>query len=115
MVAQLGGEVSPTDHREFGRAFVGVLEHSALFDGIWQTGERHQVWMSHGDRVEALPAGFRIIARSEGAPYAAIADESRHFYGVQFHPEVVHTPDGAKLVAHFVRQDRTSPSLNSSH
>ena len=103
MAAQLGGRVTPSDHREFGRAFAEVIEHSALFDGIWQPGDKHQVWMSHGDRVEALPEGFRIIARSEGAPYAATADESRRFYGVQFHPEVVHTPDGARLIANFVR------------
>src|SRR3546814_20800999 len=91
--------VSPSDHREFGRAFVEVVEHSALFDGVWQVGEKHQVWMSHGDRVDTLPDGFRIIAHSEGAPYAATADEARRFYGVQFHPEVVHTPDGARLIA----------------
>src|SRR3546814_17594980 len=59
--------------------------------------------MSHGDRVDTLPDGFRIIAHSEGAPYAATADEARRFYGVQFHPEVVHTPDGARLIANFVR------------
>jgi GMP synthase (glutamine-hydrolysing) len=103
MAAQLGGRVSPSDHREFGRAFVEVVEHSPLFDGIWQKGEKHQVWMSHGDRVDALPEGFRIIAQSEGAPYAATADEARRFYGVQFHPEVVHTPDGARLISNFVR------------
>ena len=103
MAAQLGGRVSPSDHREFGRAFVEVVEHSALFDGVWQVGEKHQVWMSHGDRVDTLPDGFRIIAHSEGAPYAATADEARRFYGVQFHPEVVHTPDGARLIANFVR------------
>src|SRR3546814_17909100 len=66
MAAQLGGGVSPSDHREFGRAFVEVVEHSALFDGVWQVGEKHQVWMSHGDRVDTLPDGFRIIAHSEG-------------------------------------------------
>ncbi len=103
MCAQLGATVTPSDHREFGRAFVEVVEASALFDGLWAAGERHQVWMSHGDRVDSLPAGFKIIARSEGAPYAAIADEARRFYGVQFHPEVVHTPDGAKLIGNFVR------------
>ena len=103
MAAQLGGRVLPSDHREFGRAFVEVVEPCALFDGIWRNGEKHQVWMSHGDRVEALPDGFRVVARSEGAPFAATADEKRHYYGVQFHPEVVHTPDGARLISNFVR------------
>ncbi|WP_414901466.1 glutamine-hydrolyzing GMP synthase [Sphingomonas flavalba] len=103
MAQALGGTVHAGDSGEFGRAFIEVAEDCALFDGLWQPGERHQVWMSHGDKVDALPSGFRPVARSEGAPYAAIADESRHFYGVQFHPEVVHTPDGARLIANFAR------------
>src|SRR5690606_5237652 len=65
-------------------------------------GTRHQVWMSHGDRVTAIPPGFRVIGASTGAPFAAIADEKRKFYGVQFHPEVVHTPDGTRLLHNFV-------------
>ncbi|MBK1663722.1 GMP synthase (glutamine-hydrolyzing) [Rhodospirillum rubrum] len=101
MVAQLGGRVEAPDHREFGRAFVEVTAGCALFDGVWTTGERDQVWMSHGDRVDAIPEGFSVVAVSEGAPYAAIADEARHFYGVQFHPEVVHTPKGAALLRNF--------------
>jgi len=103
MAEQLGGRVVSHDHSEFGRAFIDVVEQCALFDGLWAPGERHQVWMSHGDRVEDIPAGFKVVARSEGAPFAATADEERRFYGVQFHPEVVHTPDGAKLIANFVR------------
>ncbi|WP_136161897.1 glutamine-hydrolyzing GMP synthase [Sphingomonas flavalba] len=103
MAQALGGTVHAGDSGEFGRAFIEIAEPCALFDGLWQPGERHQVWMSHGDKVDALPAGFRPVARSEGAPYAAIADEGRHFYGVQFHPEVVHTPDGARLIANFAR------------
>jgi len=103
MCAQLGGRVTPSDHREFGRSFLHIVEGCALFDGLWREGESHQVWMSHGDRVDALPDGFVVIARSEGAPFAAIADDERRFYGVQFHPEVVHTPDGARLIANFVR------------
>jgi GMP synthase (glutamine-hydrolysing) len=104
MVHNLQGQVESSDHREFGRAFVEVAEDSPLFEGVWPRGTRHQVWMSHGDRVTRLPPGFRAIAASEGAPYAAIADERRRFYGVQFHPEVVHTPDGAKLLANFVHR-----------
>ncbi len=104
MCQQLGGEVVVSgEGGEFGRAFVEVKASSALFDGLWTEGERHQVWMSHGDKVTRLPDGFVPIAVSEGAPYAITADEARRFYGVQFHPEVVHTPDGAKLISNFVR------------
>ncbi len=99
----LGGEVTPGDTREFGRAEVEVVEQSALFTGVWQTGNRYTVWMSHGDKVNRLPEGFHAIARSEGAPFAAIANEERRIYGVQFHPEVAHTPDGAALITNFVR------------
>ncbi|MBH0239016.1 glutamine-hydrolyzing GMP synthase [Methylobrevis albus] len=102
MCAQLGGAVEPDNHREFGRAFIEIAEDCKLFEGIWAKGTRHQVWMSHGDRVTALPDGFKVVATSPGAPFAAIADENRRFYAVQFHPEVVHTPDGAKLLANFV-------------
>jgi len=104
MCQQLGGEVVVSgEGGEFGRAFVEVKGASALFDGLWKEGERHQVWMSHGDKVTRLPDGFHPIAVSEGAPFAITADENRRFYGVQFHPEVVHTPDGGKLIANFVR------------
>ena len=68
---------------------------AALFDGVWKKGERDTVWMSHGDRVTRLPAGFKVVGVSKGAPFAAIADEKRKLYAVQFHPEVVHTPRGA--------------------
>lgn len=102
MCAQLGGAVEGGHHREFGRAFLDIRQESALFDGIWEVGSRHQVWMSHGDRVTALPEGFEVIGTSTGAPFAAIADEKRRFYAVQFHPEVIHTPDGAKLLSNFV-------------
>src|SRR5438270_8428691 len=103
MAHQLGGRVAPGENREFGRAFIEIIDDSALFDGLWSKGESHQVWMSHGDRVEQLPDGFKIVARSEGAPYAIATDESRRFYSTMFHPEVVHTPDGGKLLANFVR------------
>jgi GMP synthase (glutamine-hydrolysing) len=98
----LGGKVEASDHREFGRAFIDIVSESALTNGIWQVGGSHQVWMSHGDRVDLIPDGFRVIAKTEAAPFAAIADEERRYYGVQFHPEVVHTPDGAKLLSNFV-------------
>ncbi|MGB3830444.1 MAG: glutamine-hydrolyzing GMP synthase [Mesorhizobium sp.] len=104
MCAQLGGKVEAGHHREFGRAFLEIQDDCALFEGIWAKGTRHQVWMSHGDRVTALPPGFRIVGTSPGAPFAAVADEKRGFYAVQFHPEVVHTPDGARLLANFVHK-----------
>ncbi|UCH73933.1 MAG: glutamine-hydrolyzing GMP synthase [Rhodospirillales bacterium] len=103
MCAELGGEVENSDHQEFGRAFVEIVDDCLLFDGVWNTGDREQVWMSHGDRVVRLPEGFRVVGTSDGAPYAAIADDERRFYGVQFHPEVVHTPHGAKLLANFAK------------
>ena len=104
MVAQLGGEVERADHREFGRAVIDITDDCALFEGLWAKGGRQQVWMSHGDRVISLPEGFRPVATSEGAPFAAIADDARRFYGVQFHPEVMHTPDGAKVLENFTRR-----------
>jgi len=103
MADQLGGKVVTGDHSEFGRAFLEIADDCALFDGLWSKGERHQVWMSHGDKVEALPPGFRIVGHSPGSPFAATANDAKKFYGVQFHPEVVHTPDGGKLIANFVR------------
>ncbi|MEF3365163.1 glutamine-hydrolyzing GMP synthase [Methylocystis sp. 9N] len=104
MATQLGGEVEGGHHREFGRAEVTALEHSALFDGVWEKGGSFPVWMSHGDRVTKLPQGFHVIAASQNAPFAAIADEARRYYGVQFHLEVAHTPDGAKLLSNFVHK-----------
>ncbi len=104
MCEQLGGRVEGSDHKEFGRAFVNVRKSSPLFDDLWNDGEAHQVWMSHGDRVTALPEGFEVVAVSEGAPYAAIANESKKFYAVQFHPEVVHTPHGGALLRNFTHR-----------
>ena len=103
MVEALGGRVSAAETREFGRADITITDTSPLFDGMWKPGETHPVWMSHGDRVDAIPAGFRVIACTPAAPYAAIADDRRSYYGVQFHPEVVHTPDGSALLRRFVR------------
>ena len=101
MCMELGGEVILSERQEFGRAFIEVLADCRLFDGLWKMGERAQVWMSHGDRVERIPPGFRAVAASDSAPYAAIADDARRFYGVLFHPEVVHTPQGAELIRNF--------------
>ena len=103
LAAQLGGKVESGHHREFGRAEVSVKAPSALFEGVWSDGAKHTVWMSHGDRITQLPPGFVVKGVSENAPYAAIEDEKRKFYGLMFHPEVVHTPEGAALIQNFVR------------
>lgn len=103
MAAQLGGEVEGGHHREFGRADVEVKAASNLFDSTWATGEKHPVWMSHGDRITKMPPGFTVAGVSANAPFAVIQDEKRRYYGLMFHPEVVHTPDGAKLIRNFVR------------
>jgi len=98
---QLGGEVENQVHREFGRADIEIIADSPLFEGIGAVGDCQRVWMSHGDRVKALPDGFQVIATSANAPFAAIEDPERRFYGVQFHPEVAHTPCGAALLRNF--------------
>jgi GMP synthase (glutamine-hydrolysing) len=107
MAAQLGGEVANSAHREFGYAQVRITGASSLLDDI----EDHEdaagsalldVWMSHGDRVETLPPGFIAIAGTDNAPLAGIADDGRRFYGLQFHPEVTHTRQGARIIARFV-------------
>lgn len=107
MAAQLGGEVEASAHREFGYAKVQVREPSALLhnigDRITKDGsEILDVWMSHGDRVISLPKGFRCIASSDNAPLAGMENEVRHFYGLQFHPEVTHTTQGNRIIERFV-------------
>src|SRR6202158_2934521 len=104
MAQQLGGTVEAGHHREFGRVEGLVTEGTSLFEGVWGKGERYPVWMSHGDRVTRLPAGFRVVGTSANAPIAMIADEARKFYATQFHLEVVHTPHGAALLRNFVRK-----------
>ena len=101
MCEQLGGRVEGGHHREFGRAEILVQENSPLLAGLAVVGEREPVWMSHGDKIMAIPDGFHAVATSEGSPYAVIADEARRFYGVQFHPEVMHTPRGAQMLKNF--------------
>ncbi|MEP3198600.1 MAG: glutamine-hydrolyzing GMP synthase [Lentilitoribacter sp.] len=102
LCTQLGGKVEGGHHREFGRADIEILKSSPLFDGFWDVGSQYTVWMSHGDRVTELPDGFEVIAVSPNAPFAIAADEARKYYSTMFHPEVVHTPDGSKLLANFV-------------
>ena len=104
MAQQLGGQVEGGHHREFGRAEIEVTKPSPLFEGVWVPGQRYPVWMSHGDRVTQLPKGFEVLGTSENAPIAIIGDEKRKFYAVQFHLEVVHTPQGAAILRNFVRK-----------
>lgn len=106
----LGGKVEAGHHREYGRAELAVQKPSSLTEGVWDLGSEHQVWMSHGDRVVELPQGFEVVGISANAPFAMIANEERRIWAVQFHPEVVHTPDGAKLYANFVHHICGIPS-----
>ena len=107
LAAQLGGTVETSTHREFGYAQVRARGHSKLLADIEDhtSAEGYgllDVWMSHGDRVACLPPGFKVIASTDNAPFAGMADETRHYYGVQFHPEVTHTRQGARILARFV-------------
>jgi len=109
MAAQLGGQVEGSSHREFGAAQVRPTNASPLLDGLEDNRDAQgrrllDVWMSHGDRVTALPPGFKAIAASDNAPLAAMADESRHLYGLQFHPEVTHSLQGGEILRRFVRE-----------
>ena len=99
MCDELGGRVALSEHQEFGRAFVDIIDDCLLFDGLWPKGGRAQVWMSHGDKVDALPAGFRAVAASEAAPYAAIADDERRFYGLSVPPRSRAYPAGRRTAA----------------
>ncbi|MFN7777492.1 MAG: glutamine-hydrolyzing GMP synthase [Betaproteobacteria bacterium] len=109
MAVQLGGSVEASNLREFGYAEVRARGHTKLLAGIedLRTPEGHgllKVWMSHGDKVTALPPGFVLMASTESCPIAGMADEARRFYGVQFHPEVTHTVQGAAMLRRFVRE-----------
>ena len=103
MVEQLGGRVEGGHHREFGRAWLETAAEAPFFEGLFRDGPE-QVWMSHGDRVTELPPGFEVLARSPNAPCAVIADTGRGLYGVQFHPEVYHTPNGARMLRNFTHR-----------
>ncbi len=109
MAAQLGGGVEPSSHREFGHAQVRARGHSRLLRDIEDHASPEgygllDVWMSHGDRVSGLPTGFKMIASSDNSPIAGMADEERGFYGLQFHPEVTHTPQGQRIIERFVHE-----------
>ncbi len=117
---ELGGKLERAQDSEYGPAQLDILEDCLLFDkpenktkdkienksepAVWRAGARVPVWMSHTDKIASLPAGFRAVARTEKSPYAIIADESRRFYGLQFHPEVSHTQAGERLLANFARK-----------
>jgi GMP synthase (glutamine-hydrolysing) len=116
MAQQLGGRVAPSSEREFGYAEVTVTGASRLLDQLEdrrnQSGKALlDVWMSHGDRVDTLPQGFVVSAATNSIPFAAMSDERRRFYGVQFHPEVTHTTQGARLLERFVREICGSDAL----
>jgi GMP synthase (glutamine-hydrolysing) len=102
MAAQLGGKVEGGHHREFGRADIVIEKESPLLAGLGAIGDREPVWMNHGDKITAIPPGFSAVATSENSPFAVIADEKRRLYGIQFHPEVAHTPRGATIYKNFV-------------
>jgi len=104
MSQTLGGAVEGGHDREFGRAEIVVERESPLLAGLGDIGDREPVWMSHGDKITAIPLGFEVVASSPGSPFAVIADEGRRFYGVQFHPEVAHTPRGALLLRNFTHK-----------
>ncbi len=104
LCTQLGGVVEGGHAAEFGRADVEIHKSSPLFEGFWQVGQKYPVWMSHGDRVTVAPEGFEVIGTSPNAPFAICVNEARRYYTTMFHPEVVHTPDGAKLLSNFVHK-----------
>lgn len=116
----LGGQVSRATCREFGKTEIEVIHKSDLLDNVWCPGHKHVVWMSHSDYVSVLPQGFCVIAKTRHSPFAIIANEAKKIYGVQFHPEVNHTQQGAKIIENYVlkiaqcRQDWSMKSFIDS-
>ncbi|AIL65217.1 GMP synthase [glutamine-hydrolyzing] [Rickettsiales bacterium Ac37b] len=109
----LGGEVEKAEHREFGRTSLHIIEDSILFDNVWTKGQQHDVWMSHGDLVVAIPQGFHKLAATTHTNFAVIANEQLGIYAVQFHPEVTHTINGMRLLENFViKIAKCNPSWN---
>jgi GMP synthase (glutamine-hydrolysing) len=104
MCQALGGAVEGGHQREFGRADIRIERDSPFLDGLGGPGAAEPVWMSHGDKITAIPPGFEVLATSQGSPFAVIADPARQFYGVQFHPEVAHTPRGATMLRNFTHR-----------
>jgi GMP synthase (glutamine-hydrolysing) len=102
--AAMGGAVEGGHHREFGRADIRIARETPLLAGLGEIGASEPVWMSHGDVITAIPEGFEVVATSANSPFAAIANEARRIYGVQFHPEVAHTPRGALLLRNFTHR-----------
>jgi GMP synthase (glutamine-hydrolysing) len=115
MCEQLGGKVETGHHREFGRADILIAQDSLLLDGIGKVGDTETVWMNHGDKITVIPPGFDVVATSQNSPYAVIANEKRRLYGIQFHPEVVHTPRGALMISNFVRKIARIPADWNMH
>jgi len=100
----LGGNVVNSKKREFGKAFIKIKSKSKIFEGIYKKNSEYQVWMSHGDKISKLPKSFSVIASTSNAKFAAIADEDKKIYGLQFHPEVIHTLNGEKILENFARK-----------
>ena len=100
----LGGNVVNSKKREFGKAFIKIKKNSKIFEGIYKKNNKYQVWMSHGDKVSKLPKSFSVIASTSNAKFAAIANENKKIYGLQFHPEVIQTLNGEKILENFTRK-----------
>tara|TARA_Y100000590_G_scaffold348397_2_gene399402 strand:+ start:11573 stop:13183 length:1611 start_codon:yes stop_codon:yes gene_type:complete len=102
IVSQLGGAVINSGKREYGNSNLSIVSDSPLFENVWSVDKDYQVWMSHGDSVDQLPKGFKVIAKTDNAPCAAISCEEKKYYGLQFHPEVYHTPNGSIIIKNFL-------------
>ncbi len=100
----LGGKVISSKKREFGKAFIKIKNKSKIFEGVYKKNNDYQVWMSHGDKVSKIPKSFSVLASTSNAKFAAIADENKKIYGLQFHPEVIHTLNGEKILENFAKK-----------